>query len=345
MTWTADQTLYIVLFMTPDAWTTLALGGITPDTLQRLPGGLVVPPRLEGRDDVLIYSWYGPDLELVNGVPVSRSPKWQVAEPTPELLKRFIKLTDGHDVLAFARRWGVLGVCTHDKPRTHRATPSIFPFDDRDSRAEEPICYPRGWFQGECSEPIGVWLRYARQALAMLSIAAALRGRTPPAKEDWQVLYGIDPNFAQYDFARDAEAWLEHVLNQWLVLADARPHVVLRPKPHIVFVDSLFGAITLQLIGALGSTRPSEVCSGCQSIYIPAKRRPKTGYRRYCPQCRRAGVSQQQAETDHKARKRKAVELAETGQSPASIAKRLNARVSSVRKWIAEARHQSRTVS
>jgi hypothetical protein len=324
--------------MTQDAWRALELGGISLDAVQRLPGALAVPPRLEVRDDVLVYSWHGPDVERVNGLPASQYVKWQVAQPTSGLmLRRFIELADGDDVLAFARRWGVLGICAHDRPRTHRATPAQFPINDRDSQTEslQQLCYPRGWFEAECSEPIGVWLRYAGQALAVLSIAAALRGGTPPTREDWQALYGDDPDFAKYDFERDAGSWLESVLNQWLVLSDTRPRVVLKPKPHIILVSGLFSAITLQLIAALGSARPSEVCSGCQSIYVPPRRRPKVGHRRYCPLCRRRGVPQQQASADYRAKKLKGIELAHTGKSPLTIAKALDTRVSVIRGWIA----------
>lgn len=94
--------------------------------------------------------------------------------PGPGLLSGFLKL--GHAqpgaIKGFAEQWGVLELCQHDLPSLH-----------------SPACRPRGK-RGEFQwEPIDAWRYYARQAVALLNIAARLHGDKPGSVEDWNTIY------------------------------------------------------------------------------------------------------------------------------------------------------------
>src|SRR5438128_742042 len=74
------------------------------------------------------------------------------AHPSKGLLEKFWQLGEAPDrqILAFAKRHGVLGICGHELPRTHR----------------KPSCMPSGFspsppFNGEFWEPIPVWRKLA----------------------------------------------------------------------------------------------------------------------------------------------------------------------------------------
>src|SRR5207247_8244909 len=117
-----------------DTWQQLELAGFNLSDL-RPPGVLVVPHRVELRDEQLIYAWFRGVVGRVDGVSVRSGPigttPWRTIAPTSDLLRQFLRIRDGNGVLKFAAKWGVLGLCEkHGLPSSHRARPAQAPFND-----------------------------------------------------------------------------------------------------------------------------------------------------------------------------------------------------------------------
>lgn len=149
-----------------------------------------IPSKVELREDRLVWS--------------SRSFGREI-EWGPGLLEDFIRLADGTDkaICNYAGHWGVLGLCDHDLPHTHKAndeawellaldTTSREDTDDRwDFAPRAPTCAiratsgPRG---AEYWEPASAWRKFAREARAMMRIASFLHRKEMGKPEDWQAL-------------------------------------------------------------------------------------------------------------------------------------------------------------
>lgn len=117
-------------------------------------------------------------IELPAAVDILDNPKEQkliwgfsaasVATAPASLLEKFLMLHDRptSDILAFAKRWGVLEICKHGLPCTHS---NCHPLEDR-------LSY---W------EPIQAWRSFSVQARAVLEIAASLRKGQPASMASW----------------------------------------------------------------------------------------------------------------------------------------------------------------
>ncbi|MGI8643200.1 MAG: hypothetical protein ACR2LS_03685 [Thermomicrobiales bacterium] len=111
--------------------------------------------------------------------------------PGPDLLPAFAKLahTPAEDILAFARRWGVLGICPHGLVAIHPgcsplgfvALAAVAPPEERfaivTQGAAERDVNPY-W------EPLSAWRHYAGRMRAMLQIAVDSAGRLTPRDDD-----------------------------------------------------------------------------------------------------------------------------------------------------------------
>ena len=274
------------------------------------PGYLLPPVEVELRGGDIVYWPLGRPLRRTSSVPVydARASNWKrrLRRPTDELLQGFVRLETPKHVLDFSRRWGNLLICEHDLPSTHTGERAAVPFETRASvKFNGKKCFPCGWEKGECWEPVDTWLRYARQAGAMLKIAGALRSGKQPETDLWHSLYGAAKDLKDYDFTRSPEQLLQQAVNQWLILSDTRPHFLWSPglAPKVVLQSCLFSAITLQLMASLSVVRPPAVCSACGSSYFPARRSPKSGQRNFCTKCRDEGVPQRFASADYRQKK------------------------------------------
>jgi hypothetical protein len=108
-----------------------------------------VPERIELAGDRLSWTWF-----------TSRKGPTYV-EPGEGLLDDFVNLADGgpHKILAYAKRWGVLGLCPCDIPSTHLPLHApqglLHPIRDQ-HRVQVNPCYPPedrertegGWYWG-----------------------------------------------------------------------------------------------------------------------------------------------------------------------------------------------------
>src|SRR5262249_9605627 len=104
--------------------------------------------------------------------------------PTRDLLDQFTGLVDleERDVLAFAKRWGVLGLCAvHNRPASHPAA-----IGSQVTTGGCPL--------NAIGDPLEVWFTLARQFRAVRLIAARLRNNEKGRTQDWRALgYPTNP--------------------------------------------------------------------------------------------------------------------------------------------------------
>jgi hypothetical protein len=193
----------------------------------------------------------------------------------------------GRRILEFARKYGVLKICKHGLPSSHN-----------------PGCnlnwYDRPW------EPLATWRAFSREAIALTRVADLVLEKKVGRPKDWLIVYGRS--------GREAPWWEQHVdveriiiarvVNEWLTIGGVGPAVVWHhsdERPSIRFGGpSLFGALALQLALAVGQSRGLAICTHCGTKYPPAKRRPKTGQRHFCPECREKGVPNRYSLADYR---------------------------------------------
>lgn len=259
-----------------------------------------VPNRIEvdRARDCLVWRWGGEGREVSVG---------------PGLLTDFAPLASApaEQILGYARQWGVLDVCEHGLPRSHRpppATPGFRALDEGCERLGYQAGLP-GWKQ-EYWEPLESWRQLADRVQTILNAAEALYRNGSLPGDDWQVVAGLgrEPiGFGAGGFA-DAPAtgneWmLGNAVSELLEIGDIRPALAwnngegwrlsLRTSGGLASSD-LFGALSTQVLYAVARTDGLTTCSACRQAYVPS-RRPAEGRRRYCPTCRRSGADKRDA--------------------------------------------------
>lgn len=234
-------------------------------------------------------------------------PDVREVRPGPGMLTDFVNLAVGPDerILKFAQRWGVLMLCEHGLPTSHNP-------HKRSSAGFEFGCYPRGWFDrppGVVWAPLADWRFWARQARALLNIAANLHCDKVGEPSDWQTVY------ERTNTSHSAVPWWQQdievdrmkvadVVNEWLDLAQSRLFLRWRPaqSPSVeVSGASLFGSLGVQILFAISRSDGLALCSACGIPYPPSKR-PKPGQRNYCRDCGKK-AAQRDAARDYRKRR------------------------------------------
>ena len=240
------------------------LAGLYSETgpLERLPpvGELMVPNDVELEGEWLCWGWRGDPLQ------------WTTRRPGPHILSDFVRLADGDGptIRAYARRWGILGICEHGLPSSHlgneNGTPRCRPL----SRREDPA-----WrFDGR--EPLERWRHFARQARAILDLAASLHTDQPGQPEDWQVVVQHRKQPVPWWRPSVEAEWilLSSVVQEWIRIGDVRPVMARGPTQgrQVEFGSSaggtrLFGTLACQLLFTIARVTGVAVCSACAAIY------------------------------------------------------------------------------
>jgi hypothetical protein len=260
--------------------------------------------------------------------------------PGRGLLEAFVNLTSSGrlspaNVERFAKKWGALGICKHGKPYTHRRDGHSLLIrvpekgDDAGTqlRGCPPLGYPRPErrFNPALWDPLESWDTYSGNARALINIAAALNQSRFGEVEDWHRLLSrtmplerwtrtvhvklfASPGVPKVWGSRlNAERfWISNLLNLWLEDGDVRWQCAWERPAFMVTpgVQSLFGAIALQLMLAIGRVDALAVCSNCRVAYGP-RRKPVAGRRSYCETCRRDKIPQRDATAAYRERRRK----------------------------------------
>jgi hypothetical protein len=247
--------------------------------------GWKVPEGIELAGDRLSWTW----------LTSAKEPTY--VQPGERLLDEFVKLADRGQgaILAYAKRWGVLGLCPCGVPSTHLQLYApqglLHPIRDQHLVHVNP-CYPPedlertegGWYW----EPLEGWRRYSRKMRAVLNLAVKVRASEPGRPQDWAVLYDAPQQVSDVDAARSL---LALKLNTWasfgwryplFAWSDTKP--IIRPT-----FAGVFGALTHQLMLATIGTRGLAFCSECGKPYAP-RRRVRADQANYCddPKCKKA---------------------------------------------------------
>jgi hypothetical protein len=231
--------------------------------------------------------------------------------PGPTLLEEFVRLADGPDmaIANYARKWGVLGICRHGLPRTHRRTAVGTHSDCNLLLYESDSNFPdqMGW------EPLEAWRDFALKAQSILDVAAVLY--EGGVVEDEKVACGFEDVFPvekHLPFERRRRIQMDSLsveINAWLAVGDVR--CLISPNGlkglSVTFgsarwswapserkirmfnnVDcqgtTLFGALGVQLLMAASRQRGLAVCAECGKQYSPS-RRPDPNRNSYCADC------------------------------------------------------------
>ena len=230
--------------------------------------------------------------------------------PGPPILRDFVRLADGDgpQIRAYARRWGILGICEHGLPFCHAGNEGGMP-RCRPLRREDLGWRFDGW------EPLERWWHFARQARAMLNLAANLHTDRPGQPEDWQVVVHHPKQPVPWWRPSVEAEWilLSSVVQEWIRIGDVRPVLARGPTQgrQVEFGSSaggarLFETLACQLLFTMTRVTGVAVCSACAAIYTP-RRRPRPDQRRYCRSCRDGGVPQRDAQRDRQRRRRAAL--------------------------------------
>lgn len=241
--------------------------------------------------------------------------------PPTNLLHRFLDAQTPPQVLAFAKRFGWMRQPGWTELRAQfRAGVDVI------------------------REPLSLWHERRWELDFLLSLAATLRSGAPPAtdpalefqKRGIWVMAGD----TLADLSGQGPAWESRSRSRQLhvaarLLADRTNAIVNACQIHpalviggdtrelrfdLVFHDgseswgsSLWGALVVQFVAAITGSG-FAVCSSCGRAFIPKRRQPAFGKRRYCQRCgRRAAV--RDAKAALRARKREANANAVTGES------------------------------
>lgn len=235
-----------------------------------------------------------------------------------DLLARFAELANASEdeILRFAQRYGVLGLCEHHQ-------------------------LPVGHKQGcrlSFLEPVGTWRALARAA-------GALSGsRLRFSAEQWpEARWLSDELHIRRENPKDSsdrKRFVREIINDWLRCASVRPRMNSLGIFTAIANDdypSLFGPLAVALAQDFSIQKKWAICvvAGCHKRFSPAPN-ASPDRRHYCETCRSKNAALADAQRDYRRRKQEARQLYQAGRSPKEIAKRLSVRGGepTVRRWL-----------
>lgn len=241
------------------------------------------------------------------------------------MLEDFIALCDAEDypaaVLAYARKWGVLGICEHGMPCSHNqprlptgwpgvVQPACLPMlvtplppEERNKegmpiRIDAPESKIRHW------EPIDAWHPWSQKAKGLLGIAGHLsEGKIPrfdASPWDWvrsapESLGTLEQQRQNKNIALSAaREQLAEELDDWISIGQVRPRISWNKTSKSWRLDldavstgpNLFGLLGLYIANEVAGTEKGyAICSSCARFYR-TERHPNPKNRNYCQECR-----------------------------------------------------------
>lgn len=297
---------------------------VDPETGQLNPllplGGLWVPNLVEIAGGNLCFEW---DL--------AGDPDHTYRESPPSLLERFLRVRNDDAILRFARQFGPLGVYELDghlrpDPKRLRASSWLPGSGHRESleswrryrREFDDLLALAAQVREGGSIDRDVFVRFEQWYGSPGPLTPLARIMALP----WpNVILGNWERSSSSQRRAAAANFLTHRCEVFIESCGLRPALVLSAASsngsdtvgELVFQDaigtsswpglSLFGALTMQLLAAASGSRFS-MCSACGRSFVPRRRKPAFGRRRYCPSCgRRAALRDAKADYRSKLRK------------------------------------------
>jgi DNA-directed RNA polymerase subunit RPC12/RpoP len=263
--------------------------------------------------------------------------RWR--KPEKGMLDSFVRLDRGsaREVLRFARRWGVFGLCEvrQDAPESNQD----IAMDGRRWRVSMDVPL--------IGEPISFWHMAARELRALLNIAAAAKLGRKGDPSDWRILgCPFDPT---RDKIQDARFLVQSYLNEWIELGRVRLRIESRHGYNVADWDvqthydgfyQLFGALALQVVLVVSNADALYSCAGCGYPYIRSKavwkRNPKPDQASYCRNCGH-GRAVQDAKKRYRRKMAEARRLRAQGMASGEIAEQLDTKPATVRGWLKKA--------
>lgn len=254
------------------------------------PGQLVVPAvELEGGN--LYWDW------------VSVNAQFSVIATPADLLVRFASLSDADDeaVLAFAQKFGTLQLCEHQLPFAHSTDCT---------RAFAPVIRPGRRYV----EPVDRWRHFAREARALVEIAATLHSRKLPGAGLWRDVFTTQPRWWK-DQPWSVPWWERGIkidrlvlavrVREWLQLGDVRLRFGWSHADPSLDLEAggLFGELAIRLALTTLAKGSITTCSACGRPYVPS-RQPRADQQRYCAVCRKSGADRRYARNAYQLRLR-----------------------------------------
>jgi predicted RNA-binding Zn-ribbon protein involved in translation (DUF1610 family) len=185
-----------------------------------------------------------------------------VKAPSTKLLSGFLALSDVSDeaIERYARQWGVLGLCQHNRVFGHEHDPRL---------GSEPC-------RLQYEERLDFWRWYARLLRQLLGEGASLR------------------ESGKLRFRRKASARLERFVGQCygvvLHLSGLRPMLVVEDgRFEIKLAGScpetgLAAALATEFLFTVAGAAGIATCAACGKLFMP-RRRPRAKEKSYCPEC------------------------------------------------------------
>ncbi len=272
------------------------------------------------------------------------------------MLNRFWRIARPQQVVDFADRYGVLGICEHGLPAPHNHARPRAPGDSQvgECRPQRVGTRERVYF-----EPIDRWLHYARVARGLLDVAAALHYGDPGARQDWAAIFAddgadTDPDerailLSEPRAVQKGRIMLALLVNEWLDMGQVGMSFVWPFRSGAPELPTLaagtFGLLGMQL--ALAIARADfRRCSSCGMRYPRTGRQPTRTRRNFCNDCKdKAANNLRQREL--RALDQKILQLADVGTLRRDIARTLRitaARVAdAIRRRDGRRKHPSKT--
>jgi hypothetical protein len=234
-------------------------------------------------------------IELVDGRLVPYYGDSSFISAQPEMLERFLRLANASDaeILAFARRFGMLDLCAHGRPRRHDVVTGRGPACEltvvrrgrRDGTEEFRLWRPSGRdeFDPQTIVSEGVerpiaWRKLAAQFVSLIEAA------TQPIDVLRRLPWEQDPSIPMHRLVRLAD-----VRPMWHVPRPARGD-----SPQLLLGSfSLLGALTVAtLYAAVGGGRGLALCANCGDWFARAGG-SRSGRHAWCPKpgCQRAKLA------------------------------------------------------
>ena len=214
--------------------------------------------------------------------PSSQSEEVTTSSPSPRGTARW----------TYAKRYGPLDLCEHGEPLSARHAPD---------------CSPEAHYQEPWSEAVDDWLRWVREANAILRISAALQAQQRPAPWDWTEVPSLSPpsdltvtNKPRIETHHilfpnpiaserpERQRWsLRQAINEWLHRGNIRADLQWGDSGGtIALAGGAFDLVALSLFLAVSNEGNVLVCSGCTRPYFPRRRHLSQVRQNFCPDCR-----------------------------------------------------------